>query len=484
MINKTSTDWISIMPKKHDIYLYEQVANEISSAIQQGIYGINDRLPSLRYIHEQYQVSMATAIQAYQNLEKIGLIESRPKSGYFVCPRDDMQADQPMMSSPKPLPTAVSVGHLAMSLITETRQANLVKLGAALPEAALLPLGILSRTLAGVARRHHRAAANYEQAQGNPELRKQIARLMRESGVRCKSSDIIITNGCLEALGLALRAVAKRGDTIAIESPTYFGVLQVIESLDMKVLEVPTNMATGIDPDALKTTILKRKISACVLMPSFNNPIGCSMPEDNKRIVVELLNKYKIPLIEDDVYGALSYDARRPKAAKAYDNSNTVLYCSSFSKTVSPSLRIGWIIAGKYQEQVLYQKFLDNISTAIYPQLTLAEFLAKDSYRQSIRHCARVYHTRMNQLRRWVTEYFPSGTRITNPTGGFLLWVELPKSVNGMTLYRKAMAKKIAITPGVLFSAQGQYKNHIRLSCGAVEGDLARKSIQQLAKLL
>ena len=467
-----------------DTYLYEQIANDLSRAIHKDIYGPGQRLPSLRYISEQYEVSMATVIQAYQHLEQKGLIESRPKSGFFVTKWVDTQPDVPVVTQPKSSPTRVTVGHLAMSLINEARQPGVVKLGAAVPQAELLPLGSLSRTLAGIARRKFRAAASYEQSQGNLDLRRQIVHLMRESGVRCTADDIIITNGCLEAMGLALRAVAKSGDTIAIESPTYFGVLQVIESLGMKVLEIATHASTGIDVQALHNAIKARKITACVLMPSFNNPLGSTMPEENKQQVVELLTKHAIPLIEDDVYGALSYDIKRPKSAKAYDQQGQVLYCSSFSKTVAPGLRIGWILAGQYQEQVTYQKFLDNISTSIHPQLMLAEFLSKGGYRRCVRNSARIYRQRMEQLRRWVSDVFPQGTRITNPAGGFLLWVELPKKYDCLELYRKALDKKIAITPGILFSAQAQYKNHIRLSCGAVDGEQVRSSIMTLAKLI
>ncbi len=465
-------------------FLYEQLAADLTKAIAQGVYTPDERLPSLRQVSEQFAVSMATVIQAYQQLEQTGLIAARPKSGYYVCAQASEPTQEPALTRPKSSPTDVNVGHLAMSLVNESRQPGLIRLGAAVPEPGLLPLGTLSRSLAGLARRKPQAPASYEQSQGNLELRKQIARLMRDSGVRCTPEDIIITNGCLEALGLALRAVANSGDTIAIESPTYFGVLQVIESLGMKALEIPTHARTGIDPQALQKTIKQRKIAACVLMPTFNNPLGSSMPDESKRQVVEMLAQYRIPLIEDDVYGALSYEPRRPKAAKAFDGNGNVLFCSSFSKTVSPGLRIGWILAGRYQEQVRYQKFLDNICTATHPQLTLAEFLAKDGYRRAIRHAARVYRQRKDQFRHWIAETFPGGTRISNPQGGFLLWVELPESIDCLDLYRKALEKKIAITPGVLFSAQGQYQHHIRLSCGSVDTEQAKRSIGLLARLM
>ena len=472
------------MAAQSEQFLYEQLAKDLTSAIQQGVFAKDERLPSLRHVSEQYDVSMSTAIQAYQHLEQTGLIAARPKSGYYVCQRPTEHTEEPSLSQPRSSPSEVNVGHLAMSLVNETRQPGLIRLGAAVPEPGLLPLGTLSRTLAGIARRKNQAPASYELSQGNLELRKQIARLMRDSGVRCTPDDIIITNGCLEALGLALRAVAKSGDSIAIESPTYFGVLQVIESLGMKALEIPTHAGKGIDIDALARTTQKRRIAACMLMPTFNNPLGSSMPDEHKQRVVELLAKQQIPLIEDDVYGALSYAPRRPKAAKAFDTRGNVLYCSSFSKTVSPGLRIGWILAARFQEQVAYQKFLDNICTATHPQLALAELLAKDGYRRCVRHGARVYRQRMEQFRHWIADAFPPGTRISNPQGGFLLWVELPKTVDCLDLYRKAMEKKIAITPGVLFSAQDQYRHHIRLSCGAVEGEQARRSISMLAKLM
>jgi len=288
----------------------------------------------------------------------------------------------------------------------------------------------------------------------------------------------------LEALSLGLRAVATRGDSIAIESPTYFGVLPVIEALGLRALELPTHVMLGIDISALENAIQKKNLKACVLMPSFANPTGSLMPEENRRAVVDLLTHHRIPLIEDDVYGILSYTRPRPKALKSYDSQQTVMYCSSFSKTVAPGLRIGWILPGRLKEKISYLKFLDNISTAIHPQMALAELLAKGSYRRNIRHAATVYRHRMARLREWVSRYFPEGTRMSDPQGGFLLWVELPEKIDSFKLYHAAMDHKIAITPGILFSVQSQYTNHIRLSCGAVEDDVVERSIKKLALLM
>ncbi len=460
---------------------YEQTARELARAIAEGVYGVGERFPSLRQTSKQFTVSLATAVMAYRKLEDEGWIEARPRSGYFVRLR--AQPGEPAQTRPKPYPTPVTVGQLAMSLVDEVRSPRLLKLGAAVPAPDLLPLGALSRTMAGVARRHWREPAAYEEARGNAALRKQIARLMREAGCACAPDDVLVTNGCLEALSLALRATATPGDAIAIESPTYFGILQLIETLGMQALEIPTHPRDGIDPEALQQAIRKRKISAAILMPNFNSPLGSCMPDASKQRVVQLLSDANIPLIEDDVYGFLSYEQRRPKSTKAYDVQQNVLYCSSFSKTVAPGLRIGWIVPGRYYDRVKYLKFLDNISTANHTQSTMAEFLAKGAFTRSVRSASRIYQQRMEQLRYWVNDCFPDDTRLSHPTGGFLLWVELPKTIDCMELYRKALEKRIAISPGILFSAQGQYRHHVRLSCGVVEGEQARESVKTLGRL-
>ena len=464
-------------------FLYEQVSTDIHQLIQHGTYLTGDRLPSLRQLCSDYEVSLATAVQAYEYLQEQGVIESRPKSGYYVCEHREV-AKAPALSRPGVRPKKVNVAQLAMSLVEESRQTGLIKLGAAIPAPELLPLGPLSRAMAGVARREYLAAGSYEQAEGNLGLRKQIVKLMRDAGVRAHPDDVVITNGCLEALNLALRQLTSPGDTVAIESPTYFGLLQIIESLGLKALELPTHPSDGIDLNALQSALEKNTIKCCLLVPTYSNPLGACIPESQRQVLVDILSRHDVPVIEDDEYGFLSYASKRPKAIKAYEKNSNIIYCSSFSKTIAPGLRLGWMLAGRYSEQIRYQKFLDNISTAIHTQLAMTEFLAKGNFRRSVRNASRIYQRRMERLRYWITEYFPEETRITNPQGGFILWLELPKDVDSLALYQEARNQKITITPGLLFSPQPQYDHHIRLSCGVVEGERARRSIQKLGKLI
>jgi len=465
-------------------FLYEKVAEQIVLAIYSGIYPIGSKLPSLRHLSQQKKVSLATVIQAYELLEQKGLVEAQNKRGYFVRAWHKKNIQEPKTSAPRLIVRTVNVAQLAMSLVDESRQQGMIKLGAAVPEADLLPLGILSRSLAGVARRQYQLVGRYESSQGYIGLRQQIAALMADAGCHCEADDILITNGCLEALSLSLRAVTKPGDTVIIESPTYFGILQVIERLDLQALEVATNARSGIDLGKFKTAIQQHKISACILMPSFANPLGSVMSDESKQQLVEILSQYNITLIEDDIYGVLSFSATRPKAVKSWDRNDNVIYCSSFSKTIAPGLRIGWAVSGKYREKMIYLKFLDNISTAIHPQLVMEEFLARGSFQRHTKKVVKIYRTRMQQLRNWINEFFPPGTRIANPQGGFVLWVELPAKFSSLKLYQSALRRHIAIVPGILFSSQGQYKHHLRLSCGAVEGEQAKLSIQALGDLM
>jgi len=464
-------------------YLYQRLADELNAAIRAGDYQAGDKLPSIRAICAERQVSLATAVQAYERLQQDGLIVAKPKRGYFV--RKSEQLVLPALASkPKMRANKVSVAQLAMSLVQESRHPSLLRLGAAVPGPELMPLASLARCQAGVARRYYQAGANYPDEQGYSELRRQIVRQMRDAGCRIQASEIVITNGCLEALGIALRCVAKPGDVIAIESPTYFGILRAIENLGMKALELPTSSATGVELDALERVLKKGLIKACAFQPSYNNPYGSCMPDANKQAMMELLNRYQIPLIEDDEYGFLSFASRRPKAAKAFDKEQRVIYCSSYSKTISPALRLGWMVAGRYSDAVIYQKFLDNISTAIHPQLVMAELLQRGVFKRSVRHAANVYRVRVRAMQQWIREYFPAQTQISQPEGGFVLWLQLPNGVNALELYQQAMKQRIAITPGLLFSTQPQYANCIRLSAGVVEGEAARQALMKLGRLV
>lgn len=451
-------------------------------AIHSGDYYPGEKLPSLRRYCREHNISLSTALQVYRLLEEAQLVESRPKSGFFVVAQGG-EACEPVMSRPSLAPGKVTSAQLAIDILTEARRPELINLSAVVPDLNNLPLKSLSRITSALVRRAPELLGRYERPDGNESLRGRLARRLAEAGCACHSQEIIITNGCLEALVLSLRAVAKAGDVIAIESPTFYAILQTIESLGMKALEIPTHPRDGVDLDILQQVIDKRQVAACLFIPSFNNPLGSCMPLESRKRLAQMLSKAKLPLIEDDVYGDLSFQQPRLPTVKSFDKAGNVLLCSSFSKTLAPGYRVGYVVAGRWSERVRHLKLLDNVATSGLPQVALAEYLRRGGYERVVGEAAQTYRWRIKQIRTLILRYFPEGTLVTQPQGGFVLWVQMPPEVDGIQLHDLALQSKISVTPGVIFSPRGDYRHHIRISCGQLGVDEARPAIERLGEI-
>jgi DNA-binding transcriptional MocR family regulator len=321
--------------------LYESVAERVAALIERGTLRPGDRVPSVRRLSEQMDVSISTALQAYRVLENRGKIESRPQSGYYVKTRFWRPPAEPDISRPPATSTKVSVGDMVLRFMRHVTPSDMVPLGAAVPAAELLPIAALNRLAASIARRAPRASISYDVPPGNERLRTQVARHLFNAGCELGPDDIVTTCGGQEALGLCLRAVAKPGDVVAIESPTFFGTLQLIELLGMKALEIPTHPRDGVCLNAMRRAIDRNAIKACLFIPNYQNPLGCRTSDERKRALVKMLAEREIPLIEDDIYGDLPLEGPRPRVCKAFDKRGLVLLCSSFSKTLAPGFRVG-----------------------------------------------------------------------------------------------------------------------------------------------
>src|SRR6267142_2734594 len=415
--------------------LYQQVAVRISELIEHGTLRPGERVPSVRKCSEQQSVSIATVMQAYRLLENRGVIEARPQSGYYVRAQRWSPPAEPSMSKPAPRAVKVRVSDLVLQIVKAGRDPNLIRLGATLPSPELFPTKELGRTMAAVGRRWPLAAHSYDAPPGNRALRVQVARRAMEAGCALAPDDIITTVGATEALNLCLRAVAKPGDVIAIESPTFFGILQIIESLGMRVCEIPTYPRDGICLDELAVRLKRCRIKACVFTLNFSNPLGSCMPDEKKRKLVRMLAEREIPLIEDDIYGNLTFGPNRPKVAKAFDEEGWVLLCDSFTKTLSPGVRVGWVAPGRFKARVEFLKFVNTSATASLPQMAIAEFLQNGGFDHHLRKIRRLYTGQMQRMSEAITRYFPEGTKVTRPSGGMCLWVELPPHINALALY-------------------------------------------------
>jgi DNA-binding transcriptional MocR family regulator len=467
--------------------LYEKIARSIECHIEAGTLGPGDRVPSVRRSSIQHRVSASTVVQAYLTLENRGLIEARPKSGFFVKPRVIERFPLPRSSRPQQNATKIGSSDLRSRLLELASRTDVVPFGAAPPAIELLPVKKLNRVMASASRRAQAAAVRYPHPAGLESLRRQLARRAAEWGCHLEPDDFIVTNGTMEAVSLSLRAITKSGDIIVLESPTYFGLLQAVENLGLRALEVPTYPGTGLDLEHLESALRKNRVAAILGVPSFSNPTGSCMPQENRKALVDLLNRYNVPLIEDDVYGDLPFPSlERPATVKSFDANGLVLLCGSVSKTLAPGWRVGWVAPGeRYYDRIEQHKTSSTVTTSAPPQLAIADFFRDGGFDRHLRHIRHCYAAQVQRIADAVSEFFPADIRLSRPQGGFVLWVELPPTIDAMQLHTRALAHGISIAPGRLFSARPiQFANFIRLSCGMPWSPKIEQAVATLGRLV
>ena len=471
------------LPPERPGLLYQRLADEVASAIERGLLRAGERLPSVRATCQQRGVSPATVFQAYALLEERGLIEARPRSGYYVRAQRKPRRALPDAAPVQPQPAAVSVSDVHLQLLQAAQNEALVPLGSAFPASHLFPFDELARCGARAMRRVRPGQITSAAAAGDERLRHALQRRYALHGVALQADEPIITNGALEALNLCLQAVTRPGDWVLVESPTFYAALQVLDRLGLRALEVRTDPVQGIDLPSLEHLLHTQPVAACWCMTSFQNPLGATMPDARKQALVALLARHRVPLIEDDVYAELYGGSQRPRPAKAFDEKGWVLHCSSFSKSLAPGYRVGWAAAGRFAPQVLRLKTMASLATALPPQLALAEYLAQGGFDRHLRGLRQALDTQRELALRLVARHFPAGTRMTRPAGGYFLWLELPAQVDALALYHRAMAEGISTAPGLLFSADGRFTHHLRLNVGHPGDTRFEGAVQRLGEL-
>lgn len=463
---------------------YLQVAGGIEQMIQSEILRIGDKLPSVRVLSEEYGISVGTAFQAYYHLEGKGLIEARPKSGYYVRFNRKRFPGLPALTSPEPVVNEISTQEMINQVFKNISAGDLINLSLAAPRIDLLPAAKLDKSVVHALRSTKDHCLSYEDTQGNPELRNQVARLAFNWNGNISAEEVVITAGCMEALVMCLKAVTRRGDTVAIESPTYFGIFQVMESLGLKVVEIPTSPVDGIDLDDLKKAIAQFGIRACVFVPNFNNPLGSCMPDEKKKELVDLLTRQQIPLIEDDIYGELYFGKHRPKTCKSFDREGWVLHCGSLSKSLAPGYRIGWCLPGRFLQRVKELKLLHTVAGTRLTQVAMAHFLGIGRYEYHLKNLRRALHTQCLRYIQGIITHFPSEVKLSQPAGGMVLWVEMNREVDAYRLYLEALKHGISIAPGQIFSASGGYRNCLRIGYGRGYDDTVEYGLKVLGGLV
>ena len=445
---------------------YEAYADELGALIASGVLRAGDKLPSVRQACAARHCSPATVFQAYDLLEARGLVRAQARSGYYVLApaRAAAPLAEPLPSRPPAGSQPVAVNELVFDILGRGRQA--VPLGSAFPSPQLFPLDELRRAMGAAMRRLDPWAMQDDLPPGHARLRRQIALRYLAQGHAVDAEQIVLTHGAVEALQLSLQAVTRPGDAVVIESPTFYLALQALERLGLRAIELPTDAREGLDLSALAEVLERGEARACWLMTSFQNPLGASMPEAKKRELVALLARHQVPLIEDDVYAELYQGERAPLPAKAFDREGLVMHCGSFSKCLAPGYRVGWVAGGRFAPRLQRLKLMSSLSGSIPAQEAVAEYLQDGGYERHLRGLRQALRKQQAAMVAAITRFFPPGTRLTRPEGGYFLWLELPPAVQALDLYARALDQGISVAPGPMFSARGGHAQGLRLNSG------------------
>ncbi len=457
---------------------YENLATLLAERIEQGLYRHGEKLPSVRNLSQEHGVSISTVQQAYQVLENLQLITPQPRSGYFVAPRK-AKPPVPAISRPVQRPVEVTQWDEVLTLLDARSDKEMLNFGGGAPDISQPTLKPLWREMARLVQHNQCDILSYDALQGRRELREQISRLMVDGGTVVDPEDIVITNGCHGALSIALLSVCKPGDIVAVESPSYYGTMQLLRGFGIKAMEIPTDPETGISIEALELALEQWPIKGVILVPSCSNPQGSIMPDARKKAILALAQRHDIVIFEDDIYGELVTDYPRPRTIKSFDIDGRVLLCSSFTKSVAPGLRVGWIVPGRYRDRVLHMKYAAIGSTVPTNQLAMAAFIRDGHYHRHIRRMRQFYQQHLETYTCWIRQYFPCGICVTRPKGGYMLWVELPEGVDMLCVSRQLCRLKIQIAPGSLFSASGKYRNCLRINCALPLTERYREAISK-----
>jgi len=459
---------------------YETLAADIGRMIGSGELRPGDRVPSVRSLCRARGVSRSTVLRAYESLELRRLIEPKPRAGFFVAPpKAPARASPPKLRS-----TSVSVSDLVFETLEASRDREIVPFGSAFPDPSLFPWAKLARYLGSSARHMDPWSTVESLPPGNLELRQQIARRYLRLGMSVGVEQIVVTAGALEALNLALQTVTNPGDTIAIETPAFYGCLQAAERRRIKVVEIPVNPGSGLDIEALSRAISKHPLRAFWSMPTLHNPTGSTLPTERKRELVQLLSRHDIPLIEDDAYAELQFLPTATPPAKAFDERGMVLHCGSFSKCLAPGYRLGWVAAGRFVNQVVQRKIESTLATSLPIQLAVAKMLKRGGYdlhlarlRQSL---AAQQAAAFKSLRRHLSPEY----RLVPPDGGYFFWIECPMRVQALEVHRQALEFGITIAPGPVFSPRREFGNFLRFNTGHPWTTASERAMVRLAGIL
>ncbi|MGU3377034.1 aminotransferase-like domain-containing protein [Chryseobacterium sp. M5A1_1a] len=441
-------------------YKYEVFTTGIEEQIRKGILQAKDRLPSVREIKKRYNLSTSSVQSGFESLMIKGLIESHPRSGYFVTEIQEHHIPEIKTKLPPVVRDEIFFKNM---MLTSKQTSEVSSFNNAVPGDLLIPQKLILRTMQEVIREKGASLLRYYPSNGLEALRKQIAQRMKIYGCTLNPEELIITDGALQSLTIALSSVTKAGDIVAVDSPCVFSVLEVITNLELKVIEIPVHYRNGLDVEYFQKACTENDVRALIVTPNFHNPTGIMMNDDTKKELLRIAEAYQLCIIENDIYSDLYFEEKRPSSIKSFDRKGLVMIYSSFSKTLAPGIRLGWLYAGKFYSGAEKTKFtLGRSVSPIYQELIL-KLLQENKYERHLRLFRKKLNEQAVQLLEVLRKYFPQDSYFHKPQGGYSIWGQMPANTDMQKFYQYCEDNKVLFTPGNTFSVTDQYSHHFRI---------------------
>ncbi|WP_417594849.1 PLP-dependent aminotransferase family protein [Oceanospirillum sp.] len=440
---------------------YQGIAEQIITDIQAEKLPHGSRMPSLRKLAQQFNISMTTAINTYHYLEELGWIIAKPQSGFYVS-RPLLASKTPELPQFRSQLKSISFQESGINYQPGIYEPGPLGISQLAPD--LMPTEALQRSLKRGISRLARQLHNYPDRQGDPALRLALEEHFCTYGFPFSAKDLVITGGCIDGVRIALETVSDPGDAIAISSPCFSGLLELLAGLNRNVVEIPST-EEGIDLDQFEVLLKNKTVKAGLFSTSHMNPQGISMSAAQKQRLAELANQYQIPVIEDDIYIELGQSKTLPLPAKYWDKGGFLLWCGSVSKTLSAGFRVGWCLPGQFFTGYERRHGVNHFGISTPVQAGLADFINTGQYRRHLNRARIQLQKNLKDYREYLLAHLPEGSAVSQPTGGMVLWLQIP-GLNSQSLWQQAIKEGLDLRIGPAFTTLDYYQDYVRINAG------------------
>jgi len=458
--------------------LYTQLAQDIQRRIRSGALPPGARLPTVRELAMQLGVTRLTVHSAYSELQAGGWVEATVGRGTFVAAHAESAAVLPESGRDLSPPSVLN------DMLRMARLPGMRSLAMADAAPDLYPTRDFGRALEEALASGGAAVLSYTSSQGDPLLRTTLADLLRERGISAGPDEIVITSGVTQGMSLLARTLARTGETVIVEQPSYLGLLNILNVQGIRAIGAPID-DQGLVVQALEPLIQEHRPRFIYSVPVFQNPSGVCLSPARRAALLDLVERYRIPLLEDDIYSQLVYEGTAPPALKADDPNGLVLHLGGFSKSLLPGARVGYVVAAPHMiSRIVAAKQADDLCSPPLLQRALALFIQHGWLASHLRRVIPRYRERRDALMTAMARHFPSGSRWTTPHGGLCSWVSLPPHISVADLYLAATERGVAFAPGDVFFAERPAKPYIRLAFSSLPPELISEATQILGQII